>query len=143
MFVKFLIDENVIELDETISLNSDSSNNEDKKDDNNFNNNKNINNLQLNNKTYKIPKKINYLDKNKLIDLKMEMNMDRIKERIKKEFLQRKRNYPSDSIKSNNKKKNIDGEEVIDISSQNSINESSNFIPIDNEFVQQFSTNSN
>ena len=137
-------DENVIELDETISLNSDSSNNEDKKDDNNFNNNnKNINNLQLNNKTYKIPKKINYLDKNKLIDLKMEMNMDRIKERIKKEFLQRKRNYPSDSIKSNNKKKNIDGEEVIDISSQNSINESSNFIPIDNEFVQQFSTNSN
>ena len=135
-------DENVIELDETISLNSDSSNNEDKKDDNNFNN-KNINNLQLNNKTYKIPKKINYLDKNKLIDLKMEMNMDRIKERIKKEFLQRKRNYPSDSIKSNNKKKNIDGEEVIDISSQNSINESSNFIPIDNEFVQQFSTNSN
>ena len=136
-------DENVIELDETISLNSDSSNNEDKKDDNNFNNNKNINNLQLNNKTYKIPKKINYLDKNKLIDLKMEMNMDRIKERIKKEFLQRKRNYHSDSIKSNNKKKNIDGEEVIDISSQNSINESSNFIPIDNEFVQQFSTNSN
>ena len=136
-------EENVIELDETISLNSDSSNNEDKKDDNNFNNNKNINNLQLNNKTYKIPKKINYLDKNKLIDLKMEMNMDRIKERIKKEFLQRKRNYPSDSIKSNNKKKNIDGEEVIDISSQNSINESSNFIPIDNEFVQQFSTNSN
>ena len=136
-------DENVIELDETISLNSDSSNNEDKKDDNNFNNNKNINNLQLNNKTYKIPKKINYLDKNKLIDLKLEMNMDRIKERIKKEFLQRKRNYPSDSIKSNNKKKNIDGEEVIDISSQNSINESSNFIPIDNEFVQQFSTNSN
>ena len=136
-------DENVIELDETISLNSDSSNNEDKKDDNNFNNNKNINNLQLNNKTYKIPKKINYLDKNKLIDLKMEMNMDRIKERIKKEFLQRKRNYPNDSIKSNNKKKNIDGEEVIDISSQNSINESSNFIPIDNEFVQQFSTNSN
>ena len=136
-------DENVIELDETISLNSDSSNNEDKKDDNNFNNNKNINNLQLNNKTYKIPKKINYLDKNKLIDLKMEMNMDRIKERIKKEFLQRKRNYPSESIISNNKKKNIDGEEVIDISSQNSINESSNFIPIDNEFVQQFSTNSN
>jgi len=136
-------EENVIELDETISLNSDSSNEEDKKDDNNFNNNKNINNLQLNNKTYKIPKKINYLDKNKLIDLKMEMNMDRIKERIKKEFLQRKRNYPSDSIKSNNKKKNIDGEEVIDISSQNSINESSNFIPIDNEFVQQFSTNSN
>ena len=136
-------DENVIELDETISLNSDSSNNEDKKDDNNFNNNKNINNLQLNNKTYKIPKKINYLEKNKLIDLKLEMNMERIKERIKNEFLQRKRNYHSDSIKANNKKKNNDGEEVIDISSQNSVNESSNFIPIDNEFAQQFSTNSN
>ena len=137
------IDENVIELDETISLNSDSSNEEDKKDDNNFNNNKNINNLQLNNKTDKIPKKINYLEKNKLIDLKLEMNMERIKERIKNEFLQRKRNYHSDSIKANNKKKNNDGEEVIDISSQNSINESSNFIPIDNEFAQQFSTNSN
>ena len=136
-------EENVIELDETISLNSDSSNEEDKKDDNNFNNNKNINNLQLNNKTYKIPKKINYLEKNKLIDLKLEMNMERIKERIKNEFLQRKRNYHSDSIKANNKKKNNDGEEVIDISSQNSINESSNFIPIDNEFAQQFSTNSN
>ena len=135
--------ESVIELDETISLNSDSSLDED--NDLNKNINKNKNNLQLNNQTYKIPKKINYnIDKNKLFDLKMEMNINSIKERIQKELLQRKRNssFIEENIKINKIRKNKDGEEVIDVSSQ-SINESSNFIPIDNETGHQFSTNSN
>ena len=139
--------ENVIELDETISLNSQSSLDDDNSNLNkiNYNNDKNINNLQLNNQIYKIPKKINYIDKNKLIDLKMEMNINSIKERIKKELLQRKRNNITkiENIKmNNNKEKSKEGEEIIDISSQNSVNESSNFIPIDNEYAQQFSTNS-
>ena len=135
--------ESVIELDETISLNSESSLDED--NDLNKNINKNKNNLQLNNQTYKIPKKINYnIDKNKLFDLKMEMNINSIKERIQKEILQRKRNssFIEENIKINKIRKNKDGEEVIDVSSQ-SINESSNFIPIDNETGHQFSTNSN
>ena len=135
--------ESVIELDETISLNSESSLDED--NDLNKNINKNKNNLQLNNQTYKIPKKINYnIDKNKLFDLKMEMNINSIKERIQKELLQRKRNssFIKENIKINKIRKNKDGEEVIDVSSQ-SINESSNFIPIDNETGHQFSTNSN
>ena len=135
--------ESVIELDETISLNSESSLDED--NDLNKNINKNKNNLQLNNQTYKIPKKINYnIDKNKLFDLKMEMNINSIKERIQKELLQRKRNssFIEENIKINKIRKNKDGEEVIDVSSQ-SINESSNFIPIDNETGHQFSTNSN
>ena len=140
-------DENVIELDETISLNSQSSLDDDNNNlnKNNYNNDKNINNLQLNNQIYKIPKKINYFDKNKLIDLKMEMNINSIKERIKKELLQRKRNNNAkiDNIKmNNNAEKSKEGEEIIDISSQNSVNESSNYIPIDNEYAQQFSTNS-
>ena len=133
--------ENVIELDETISLNSNSSNEEDK-GDNNLNN-KNINNLQLNNKIYKSPKKINCLEKNKLIDLKLEMNFNSIKEKIKNEFLQRKRNLGNDVLKMNDELKNKDGEEVIDLISLSDFHESSNFIPIDNEFAQQFSTNSN
>ena len=135
--------ESVIELDETISLNSESSLDED--NDLNKNINKNKNNLQLNNQTYKIPKKINYnIDKNKLFDLKMEMNINSIKERIQKELLQRKRNssFIEENIKINKINKNKNGEEVIDVSSQ-SINESSNFIPIDNETGHQFSTNSN
>ena len=135
--------ESVIELNETISLNSESSLDED--NDLNKNINKNKNNLQLNNQTYKIPKKINYnIDKNKLFDLKMEMNINSIKERIQKELLQRKRNssFIEENIKINKIRKNKDGEEVIDVSSQ-SINESSNFIPIDNETGHQFSTNSN
>ena len=135
--------ESVIELDETIYLNSDSSLDED--NDLNKNINKNKNNLQLNNQTYKIPKKINYnIDKNKLFDLKMEMNINSIKERIQKELLQRKRNssFIEENIKINKIRKNKDGEEVIDVSSQ-SINESSNFIPIDNETGHQYSTNSN
>ena len=138
------INECVIELDETISLNSNSSLDE----DNDYNKiiNKNKNNLQLNNQTYKIPKKINYIDKNKLIDLKIEMNINSIKERIKKQLLQRKRNnsFIEDNIKNNKNpiQKKKEGEEVIDVSSQ-SINESSNFIPIDNEINHQFSTNSN
>ena len=137
------INESVIELDETISLNSNSSFDE----GNDYNKiiNKNKNNLQLNNQTYKIPKKINYnIDKNKLFDLKMEMNINSIKERIQKELLQRKRNssFIEENIKINKIRKNKDGEEVIDVSSQ-SINESSNFIPIDNETGHQFSTNSN
>ena len=135
--------ESVIELDETISLNSESSLDED--NDLNKNINKNKNNLQLNNQTYKIPKKINYnIDKNKLFDLKMEMNINSIKERIQKELLQRKRNssFIEENIKINKIRKNKDGEEVIDVSSQ-SINESSNFIPIDNETGHQYSTNSN
>jgi len=135
--------ESVIELDETISLNSESSLDED--NDLNKNINKNKNNLQLNNQTIKIPKKINYnIDKNKLFDLKMEMNINSIKERIQKELLQRKRNssFIEENIKINKINKNKNGEEVIDVSSQ-SINESSNFIPIDNETGHQFSTNSN
>ena len=134
--------ESVIELDETISLNSNSSLDED--NDYNKNINKNKNNLQLNNQTYKIPKKINYIDKNKLIDLKIEMNINSIKERIKKELLQRKRNssFIDNDIKMNKNQKKKEGEEIIDVSSQ-SVNESSNFIPIDNEIVHQFSTNSN
>lgn len=135
--------ESVIELDETISLNSESSLDED--NDLNKNINKNKNNLQLNNQTYKIPKKINYnIDKNKLFDLKMEMNINSIKERIQKELLQRKRNssFIEENIKINKINKNKNGEEVIDVSSQ-SINESSNFIPIDNETGHQYSTNSN
>ena len=134
--------ESVIELDETISLNSNSSLDED--NDYNKNINKNKNNLQLNNQTYKIPKKINFIDKNKLIDLKIEMNINSIKERIKKELLQRKRNnsFIDNNIKTNKNQKKKEGEEVIDVSSQ-SVNESSNFIPIDNEIVHQFSTNSN
>ena len=135
--------ESVIELNETISLNSESSLDED--NDLNKNINKNKNNLQLNNQTYKIPKKINYnIDKNKLFDLKMEMNINSIKERIQKELLQRKRNssFIEENIKINKINKNKNGEEVIDVSSQ-SINESSNFIPIDNETGHQFSTNSN
>ena len=135
--------ESVIELDETISLNSESSLDED--NDLNKNINKNKNNLQLNNQTYKIPKKINYnIDKNKLFDLKMEMNINSIKERIQKELLQRKRNssFIEENIKINKINNNKNGEEVIDVSSQ-SINESSNFIPIDNETGHQYSTNSN
>ena len=134
-------EESVIELDETISLNSESSLDED--NDLNKNINKNKNNLQLNNQTYKIPKKINNIDKNKFIDLKIEMNFNSIKERLKKEMLQRKRYIGYDDTNINNKKNNKEKEEVVDISSQNSINESSNFIPIDNEYAQQFSTNSN
>ena len=134
-------EESVIELDETISLNSKSSKDDEKKDKNNYN--KKINNLQLNNQTYKIPKKINNIDKNKFIDLKIEMNFNSIKERLKKEMLQRKRYIGYDDTNINNKKNNKEKEEVVDISSQNSINESSNFIPIDNEYAQQFSTNSN
>ena len=135
--------ESVIELNETISLNSESSLDED--NDLNKNINKNKNNLQLNNQTYKIPKKINYnIDKNKLFDLKMEMNINSIKERIQKELLQRKRNssFIEENIKINKINKNKNGDEVIDVSSQ-SINESSNFIPIDNETGHQYSTNSN
>ena len=135
--------ESVIELNETISLNSESSLDED--NDLNKNINKNKNNLQLNNQTYKIPKKINYnIDKNKLFDLKMEMNINSIKERIQKELLQRKRNssFIEENIKMNKINKNKNGEELIDVSSQ-SINESSNFIPIDNETGHQYSTNSN
>ena len=131
----------MIELDETISLNSNSSFDE----GNDYNKiiNKNKNNLQLNNQIYKIPKKINYIDKNKLIDLKIEMNINSIKERIKNQLLQRKR-IIEDNIKINKNQiqKKKEGEEVIDVSSQ-SINESSNFIPIDNEINHQFSTNSN
>jgi hypothetical protein len=134
--------ESVIELDETISLNSESSLDED--NDLNKNINKNKNNLQLNNQTYKIPKKItNLFDKNKLIDLKMEMKINSIKERLKKEMLQRKRNMLKSEDMVNNPKKIKLKDEIVDISSQNSINESSNFIPIDNEIAQQFSTNSN
>ena len=132
---------NVIELDETISLNSNSSNDDEQKDKMNCNSN-NINNIQLNNKTYKTPKKINCSEKNKIIDLKLEMKFNSIKERLKKELLQRKRSFQSNDINIDNKQKKID-EEVIDISSQHSINESSNFIPLDNEYAQQFSTNSN
>ena len=139
--IKEDINESVIELDETISLNSNSSFDE----DNDYNKiiNKNKNNLQLNNQIYKIPKKINYIDKNKLIDLKIEMNINSIKERIKNQLLQRKR-IIEDNIKINKNQiqKKKEGEEVIDVSSQ-SINESSNFIPIDNEINHQFSTNSN
>ena len=138
--------ENVIELEETISLHSSSSleQNNDKHENNNFNINKNKNNLQLNNQTYKIPKKItNLFDKNKLIDLKMEMKINSIKERLKKEMLQRKRNMLKSEDMVNNPKKIKLKDEIVDISSQNSINESSNFIPIDNEIAQQFSTNSN
>ena len=131
----------MIELDETISLNSNSSFDE----GNDYNKiiNKNKNNLQLNNQIYKIPKKINYIDKNKLIDLKIEMNINSIKERIKNQLLQRKR-IIEDNIKINKNQiqKKKEGGEVIDVSSQ-SINESSNFIPIDNEINHQFSTNSN
>ena len=134
--------ENVIELEESISLNSNSSNDNDEKDKNNYNNNKNINNLQLNNKTYKTPKIINYSDKNKMIDLKIEMKFNSIKERLKKELLQRKRNFQLTDINEDSPQKKLN-EEVIDISSQQSINESSNFIPIDNEYAPQFSTNSN
>ena len=135
----------VIELDESISLYSNSSKEDDKDntDEINYFNKKNEDNFQLNNQTYKIPKKINYIEKNKLIDLKIEMNINSIKERLKKELLQRKRKMGYNEPKANNQNKNKDGVEVIDISSQNSINESSNFIPIDNEFAQQFSTNSN
>jgi hypothetical protein len=133
--------ENVIELEESISLNSNSSNDNDEKDKNNYNN-KNINNLQLNNKTYKTPKIINYSDKNKMIDLKIEMKFNSIKERLKKELLQRKRNFKLTDINEDSPQKKLN-EEVIDISSQQSINESSNFIPIDNEYAPQFSTNSN
>ena len=135
----------VIELDESISLYSNSSKEDDKDntDEINYFNKKNDDNFQLNNQTYKIPKKINYTEKNKLIDLKIEMNINSIKERLKKELLQRKRKMGYNEPKANNQNKNKDGVEVIDISSQNSINESSNFIPIDNEFAQQFSTNSN
>ena len=133
--------ENVIELEESISLNSNSSNDNDEKDKNNYNN-KNINNLQLNNKTYKTPKIINYSDKNKMIDLKIEMKFNSIKERLKKELLQRKRNFQLTDINEDSPQKKLN-EEVIDISSQQSINESSNFIPIDNEYAPQFSTNSN
>ena len=133
----------VIELDESISLYSNSSKEDDKDDEINYFNKKNEDNFQLNNQTYKIPKKINYTEKNKLIDLKIEMNINSIKERLKKELLQRKRKMGYNEPKANNQNKNKDGVEVIDISSQNSINESSNFIPIDNEFAQQFSTNSN
>ena len=140
--IKEDINESVIELDETISLNSNSSFDE----GNDYNKiiNKNKNNLQLNNQIYKIPKKINYIDKNKLIDLKIEMNINSIKERIKKELLQRKRNnsFIDDNTKMNKNQKKKEGEEIIDVSSQ-SVNESSNFIPIDNEIVHQFSTNSN
>ena len=132
---------NVIELDETISLNSNSSNDDEQKDKMNCNSN-NINNIQLNNKTYKTPKKINCSEKNKIIDLKLEMKFNSIKERLKKELLQRKRSFQSNDINIDNKQKKLD-EEVIDISSQHSINESSNFIPLDNEYAQQFSTNSN
>ena len=139
--IKDDINESVIELDETISLNSNSSFDE----GNDYNKiiNKNKNNLQLNNQIYKIPKKINYIDKNKLIDLKIEMNINSIKERIKNQLLQRKR-IIEDNIKINKNQiqKKKEGEEVIDVSSQ-SINESSNFIPIDNEINHQFSTNSN
>ena len=138
--------ENVIELEETISLHSSSSleQNNDKHENNNFIINKNKNNLQLNNQTYKIPKKItNLFDKNKLIDLKMEMKINSIKERLKKEMLQRKRNMLKSEDMVNNPKKIKLKDEIVDISSQNSINESSNFIPIDNEIAQQFSTNSN
>jgi len=139
--IKEDINESVIELDETISLNSNSSFDE----GNDYNKiiNKNKNNLQLNNQIYKIPKKINYIDKNKLIDLKIEMNINSIKERIKNQLLQRKR-IIEDNIKINKNQiqKKKEGEEVIDVSSQ-SINESSNFIPIDNEINHQFSTNSN
>ena len=135
----------VIELDESISLYSNSSKEDDKDntDEINYFNKKNEDNFQLNNQTYKIPKKINYTEKNKLIDLKIEMNINSIKERLKKELLQRKRKMGNNEPKASNQNKNKDGVEVIDISSQNSINESSNFIPIDNEFAQQFSTNSN
>ena len=138
----------MIELEETISLHSSSSleQNNDKHENNNFIINKNKNNLQLNNQTYKIPKKINYIDKNKLIDLKIEMNINSIKERIKKQLLQRKRNNSfienNNNINKNQIQKKKEGEEIIDVSSQ-SINESSNFIPLDNEYAQQFSTNSN
>ena len=139
--IKEDINESVIELDETISLNSNSSFDE----GNDYNKiiNKNKNNLQLNNQIYKIPKKINYIDKNKLIDLKIEMNINSIKERIKNQLLQRKR-IIEDNIKINKNQiqKKKEGEEVIDVSGQ-SINESSNFIPIDNEINHQFSTNSN
>ena len=139
--IKEDINESVIELDETISLNSNSSFDE----GNDYNKiiNKNKNNLQLNNQIYKIPKKINYIDKNKLIDLKIQMNINSIKERIKNQLLQRKR-IIEDNIKINKNQiqKKKEGEEVIDVSSQ-SINESSNFIPIDNEINHQFSTNSN
>ena len=139
--IKEDINESVIELDETISLNSNSSFDE----GNDYNKiiNKNKNNLQLNNQIYKITKKINYIDKNKLIDLKIEMNINSIKERIKNQLLQRKR-IIEDNIKINKNQiqKKKEGEEVIDVSSQ-SINESSNFIPIDNEINHQFSTNSN
>ena len=139
--IKEDINESVIELDETISLNSNSSFDE----GNDYNKiiNKNKNNLQLNNQIYKIPKKINYIDKNKLIDLKIEMNINSIKERIKNQLLQRKR-IIEDNIKINKNQiqKKKEGGEVIDVSSQ-SINESSNFIPIDNEINHQFSTNSN
>ena len=139
--IKEDINESVIELDETISLNSNSSFDE----GNDYNKiiNKNKNNLQLNNQIYKIPKKINYIDNNKLIDLKIEMNINSIKERIKNQLLQRKR-IIEDNIKINKNQiqKKKEGEEVIDVSSQ-SINESSNFIPIDNEINHQFSTNSN
>ena len=139
--IKEDINESVIELDETISLNSNSS--FDEGNDYNKIMNKNKNNLQLNNQIYKIPKKINYIDKNKLIDLKIEMNINSIKERIKNQLLQRKR-IIEDNIKINKNQiqKKKEGEEVIDVSSQ-SINESSNFIPIDNEINHQFSTNSN
>ena len=136
----------MIELEETISLHSSSSleQNNDKHENNNFIINKNKNNLQLNNQTYKIPKKItNLFDKNKLIDLKMEMKINSIKERLKKEMLQRKRNMLKSEDMVNNPKKIKLKDEIVDISSQNSINESSNFIPIDNEIAQQFSTNSN
>ena len=139
--IKEDINESVIELDETISLNSNTSFDE----GNDYNKiiNKNKNNLQLNNQIYKIPKKINYIDKNKLIDLKIEMNINSIKERIKNQLLQRKR-IIEDNIKINKNQiqKKKEGEEVIDVSSK-SINESSNFIPIDNEINHQFSTNSN
>ena len=100
--------ENVIELEETISLHSSSSleQNNDKHENNNFIINKNKNNLQLNNQTYKIPKKItNLFDKNKLIDLKMEMKINSIKERLKKEMLQRKRNMLKSEDMVNNPKK--------------------------------------
>ena len=140
---------NIIELDETISLNSDSNDNEISLIDNNEKSDKyniNKNNLQLNNKINKLPKKINNLDKNKLIDLRIEMNFNKIKERIKKEMIQRKMKNPEkyENIKINNQliktKENNNKEEIIIIGNSN--NESSNYIPIDNEFGH-FSTNSN
>ena len=116
--IKEDINESVIELDETISLNSNSS----------FDEGNDYNKI---------------INKNKLIDLKIEMNINSIKERIKNQLLQRKR-IIEDNIKINKNQiqKKKEGEEVIDVSSQ-SINESSNFIPIDNEINHQFSTNSN